>query len=270
MQRNNTGFANTRIPLYYQLENVLREKISSGAFAPGERLPTESELIKQYGISRITVRQALGTLAEEGLIERQQGRGTFVAQRKTRKHKFETVIHMTGSLDELLEMGAEMTLKTLEFNCVEADKHEAELLQVKPGTKICVIKRLRLHNNKPYSLIVNYLPEEIANRLNQETLNSGATLRTIESEFGIHLTGARQQIKAELATPYVANLLDVRVGAALLSIERTTYTDENKPIEFAYMLHRSDNFGFSVFLTRESNGKSETNGNSKKSKAEKK
>jgi GntR family transcriptional regulator len=251
MQKNQNGFASARIPLYYQLENVLREKISSGAVAPGERLPTESELIKQYGVSRITVRQALGTLAEEGLIERQQGRGTFVSQRRTRKRKFDNLPHLTGSLDELIEMGMDAPVKVLEFNLVAADKNEADIFQVKVGTPIYRLKRLRLFEGKPYSLIVNYVPEEIGLQLTQEELSSGAILQMIETKFGVHLNEAKQQIKAELADPYTAGQLGVRVGAALLSIERTVFADDGKPVEFGHTLYRSDIYGFSVLLKRE-------------------
>jgi GntR family transcriptional regulator len=266
MGKNQTGFASKGVPLYYQLENVLREKITSGTFIPGEQLPTESELIEQYGVSRITVRQALTTLAEEGLIERQQGRGTFVAQRKTRRRKFDDVTHLTGSLDELIEMGLDTPIKMLEFNRIEANKQEAELLQVKLGTPVYMLKRVRMHEGKPYSLIVNYLPLEIGEQLTEDELNSGTILRTIETKFGFYLHEAKQQIKAELADPYVANLLGVRVGSALLSIERTVYTDEGNPVEFVHGLYRSDIYGFSVHLKRESNGKNKA---SKKAKAAK-
>jgi GntR family transcriptional regulator len=250
MQKNQNGFASARIPLYYQLENVLREKIASGAFAPGERLPTESELIKQYGDSRITVRQALGTLAEEGMIERQQGRGTFVAQRRTRKLKFDGITHLTGSLDELIEMGMDASVKILEFNRVEADKNEAEIFKVKIGTPIYRLKRLRLFDGKPYSLIVNYLPEEIGSQLTEEELSSSAILQMIETKFGVHLNEAKQQIKAELADPYIAGQLGIRVGSPLLSIERTVFADDGKPVEFGHTLYRSDIYGFTVHLKR--------------------
>jgi GntR family transcriptional regulator len=260
MQKNQNGFASARIPLYYQLENVLREKITSGAFASGDRLPTESELIKQYGVSRITVRQALSTLAEEGLIERQQGRGTFVAQRRTRRRKLNGITHLTGSLDELLEMGTDIRVKVLEFNLVEADKNEAEIFQVKVGTPVYRLKRLRLVDDKPYSLIVNYLPADFGSQLTQEELSSGAILQMIETKFGVRLSEAKQQIKAELADPYAAGQLGVRVGSPLLSIERTVFDDGGKPVEFGHTLYRSDLHGFSVHLKRE-------NKKSKKTKA---
>jgi GntR family transcriptional regulator len=233
----------------------LREKITSGAYVGGERLPTEIELIEEYKVSRITVRQALQSLSEEGLIERKQGRGTYIAERKSKKRKFSGTIHLTGSLDELIEMGMETPVKVLEMNRVDADVHEAELLQLKIGTPIYRLKRLRLNEGKPYSLIVNYLSEEIGSRLTVAELSSGALLHTIESKLGYHPDNARQKIKAELSDPYVANLLDIRVGTALLSIERTVYTDKGVPVEYVHTLYRSDLYGYSVKLVCEKKGR---------------
>ena len=251
MAKQKISFASSRIPLYYQLENVLREKITSGAFESGEKMPTEIELIEEYGVSRITVRQALQALSDDGLIERKQGRGTLVSGRKSRKKRFTGTIHLTGSLDELIEMGMDTPVKVLEMNRVEADLNEAESLEIKIGTPIYRLKRLRLNEGKPFGLIVNYLPEEIGSNLTMAELSSGALLHTMETKLGLNLDNAIQQIHAELADPYVAKLLDVRVGTALLSIERTVYTNENKPVEYVHTLYRSDLYGYSVKLVRE-------------------
>ncbi len=255
MARQKTKFASSQIPLYYQLENVMREKITSGVFEAGERIPTEIDLIEQFGVSRITVRQALQSLTDDGLIERHQGRGTFVTGRKSKKRRFSGVIHLTGSLDELIEMGMETPVKVLEMNRVDADPHEAELLQLKTGTPIYRLKRLRINDNRPFGLIINYLPEEIGSRLTVAELSSGALLHTIESKLGYNLENAEQEIKAELADPYVAQLLDIRVGTALLSIERTVYTDKQVPVEYVHTLYRSDLYGYSVKLVRDKKGK---------------
>jgi GntR family transcriptional regulator len=162
---------------------------------------------------------------------------------------------LTGSLDELIEMGMETPVKVLEMNLIDADKHEAELLQLKVGTPIYRLKRLRMNENKPFGLIINYLPEEIGSRLTVAELSSGALLHTIESKLGYTLDNARQEIKAELSDPYVANLLDIRVGTALLSIERTVYTNNGVPVEFVHTLYRSDLYGYSVQLVRDKKGR---------------
>jgi GntR family transcriptional regulator len=251
MAKTKQTFVSSRIPLYYQLENVLREKITSGAFESGGRLPTEIELIEQFGVSRITVRQALQSLADDGLIERKQGSGTIVSARKSKKKRFTGTIHLTGSLDELIEMGMDTPVKVLEMNRVEADLHEAESLEIKIGTPIYRLKRLRLNEGKPYSLIINYLPEEIGASLTMAELSSGALLHTMETKLKLNLDNAIQQIHAELADPYVAKLLDIRVGTALLSIERTVYTDKARPVEYVHTLYRSDLYGYSVKLIRD-------------------
>jgi GntR family transcriptional regulator len=251
MPKAKPTFVTNRVPLYYQLEHMLREKINAGAFVPGDRLPTESELIEQYNVSRITVRQALATLADDGLIERRQGRGTFVAERRTRKKTFEGTIHLTGSLDELIEMGLNTPVKLLEMNQVKASAQEAELLTVKPGAPIYHLKRLRVRDGKPFSLIVNKLPEDIGSQLTREELESGALLQVLETKLGLKLRDARQMIRAELADPYVASLLEVRIGSPLLSIERTVYADDGRPVEYVHTLYRSDLYSYSVYLTRD-------------------
>ncbi len=260
MAKPSATFVSQRIPLYYQLENLLREKILSGAFAPGDRLPTESDLIRQYGVSRITVRQALTALADEGLIERRQGRGTFIAERKTKRRTFEGQIHLTGSLDEIIAMGLNTPVKVIEINRVEADAHEAELLGLQPGEPVYRIKRLRGCEGKAYSLILNYLPAEIGARLTREELSAGSLLHLLETKFGLRLKDAKQQITAALADPYVAGLLDVRVGSPLLSIERTVYTDEDRPVEFVHALYRTDLYSYLVYLTRDDDAQGRAKG----------
>lgn len=257
MAKPKSAFVSNRIPLYYQLENLLREKILSGAFVAGDRLPTESDLVRDYGVSRITVRQALTALAEEGLIERQQGRGTFVAERRTRRRPFEGAIHLTGSLDELIDMALDTPIKVLETTRIEADQREAELLGLQSGEPVYRFKRLRLREGKPFSLIVNYLPAEIGARFTNEELSSGSLLRLIETKFGAPLHSAKQQITADLADPYVAGLLDVRVGAPLLSIERTVYTEGGRPVEYVHVLYRSDRYNYTIYLTRDPNRKAQ-------------
>src|SRR5262244_1320708 len=128
MTKPSSEFVTKKIPLYYQLENILREKIMSGVFAAGARLPTEVELIRLYGVGRITVRQALAALAKDGLIERRRRRGTFVTERKTRRRPFQERVDLTGSLDEIIAAEAGATFKLIEMRRIDADPQEAELL----------------------------------------------------------------------------------------------------------------------------------------------
>jgi len=251
MAKLSSEFISKSIPLYYQLENLLREKIMSGVFAAGARLPTESELIRQYGVGRITVRQALAALAKDGLIERRRRRGTFVTERKTTRRAFEERIDLIASLDEIITAEADAPFKVIEMNRVEVDPPEAELLGLGPGEPVYRIKRLGLRNGKPYSLTLSYLPAEIGEKLAFEDLSAGLSLQTLETRFGLRLKSAKQRITATLADPHLARLLDVRVGSPLLSIERTVYTDDDLPVEFTHTLYSADLYSYAIRLTRD-------------------
>jgi GntR family transcriptional regulator len=246
-------FVSTRVPLYYQLEILLREKINSGAYTQGDQLPTEDVLIAEYGVSRITVRQALSALADEGLIERRQGRGTFIAERQNAVPQFEGTIHLTGSLNELILMGQKTPVKVLARTLTKADAQTAELLGVEIGEPVSRVERLRLLDDKPYALLVNYFPAEIGVRLTLEDLSEGSVLEQLERKCGLRLQKGIQQITAALADPYVAGRLEIPVGSALLSIENTVYCTEGKPVEYVRVLYRSDLYRYRVLLTREEN-----------------
>jgi GntR family transcriptional regulator len=250
MTNPSSEFISKKIPLYYQLENILREKIMSGAFPAGSRLPTEIELIRIYGVGRITVRQALAALTKEGLIERKRRRGTFVTERKTKRRQFDERIALTGSLDEIIASEAGATFKVIEMNRIDADPHEAELFGLAAGEPLYRVKRLGLRGDSPNNLTLDYLPVEIGDKLTPEELSAGSLLQTLETRFGLKLKSAAQRITAALADPYLAKLLDVRVGSPMLSIERAVYAGGATPVEFSQTLSGVDLGGYAIRLTR--------------------
>jgi GntR family transcriptional regulator len=250
MTKPSSEFVTKKIPLYYQLENILREKIMSGVFAAGSRLPTEAELIRLYGVGRITVRQALAALAKDGLIERKRRRGTIVTERKSRRRAFDERIDLTGALDEIIAAEAGATFKVIEMNRVEADPQEAELFGLGTGEPLYRVKRLGLRDGKPRNLTLDYLPAEIGEKLIPEELSAGSLLQTLETRFGLKLKSATQRISAALADPYLAKLLDLRVGSPMLSIERAVYASGALPVEFSQTLSGADLDSYAIRLTR--------------------
>lgn len=239
-------FENRKVPLYYQLESILREKILSGEWGEGHQVPTESRLVSLYGVSRITVRQALSSLADDGLVERIQGRGTYVTKRKPIKG----TIRLTGFLEDLMAMGIETRVRMIEFKKIKAAPIEAEQLAVAAGDPIWQMKRVRSVKDSPYSYIVSYLPEEIGDQIMPEDLSHGSLLKLLEDKLGIGLGEASQVINAALADGYTSGLLRTKVGAPLLSIERRVSTIDGRPVEFVRTLYRADMYCYSVRLTR--------------------
>ena len=237
------GFA-AAVPLYYQLAGILREHIVSGKYHVGDRLPTEEALSKDYDVSRITIRQALGDLEKEGFIKREAGRGTFVADRG----RFSNTFRMEGSLEDLISMGQSTTVRVLTLATLKASASEADFLRVNLGDPLVRCTRLRLHGGTPFSYIVNHVPGDLGKHLKPEAWKKGSILRQIETELGIRMGDADQTISASLADAHLARLLKTNIGAPLLSVDRVVRSVEGRPVEHVHSYYRSDIYSFKAHL----------------------
>jgi GntR family transcriptional regulator len=238
------AFVDRSVPLYYQLANLLTEKIVSHELLTGDRLPTEVELVQQYGISRITVRQALRLLEEEGLIRREVGRGTFV----TDYRPFTGSLKVEGSLEDIISLG-QNPVKVLSIQTVKAGPDDAEKMGIAVGAPFVRAIRIRLHHDQPYSHIVNDLPPEIGKRFSKNDWKGGV-LRTIEEKLKIPLRDAEQTVRASLADGTLARLLETKIGAPLLAVERVVRTDGRRVVERVRIHYRSDIYAMKVHLSR--------------------
>lgn len=246
-EHGSSAFVSERVPLYYQLANVLRDQIITGQLVPGDRLPTEAELVEAYGVSRVTVRQALQNLEAEGLIRRKVGRGTFVTEhaRKT------APLSMAGSLNDLISMGLATRVKVIDLQTVRATESLARILQIEPGSLVTRCTRLRFHDSQPFSHIVTELPDAIARRFSRSDWN-GSILQVLEHKLNIPVRDAQQTIRATLADTSLARLLDTRIGAPLLAVERVVLTDDGVPVERVHTHYRSDLYSLTIHLNRKS------------------
>jgi len=147
-----TVFKDRSIPLYYQLENILREKIKSGEYRPGDPFPTEDQLVQSYRVSRITVRQALASLEKDRLIIRTRGKGTFV----TEEQGYLEPMKLTGMIEDLIAMGIKTKTKIINFNFVHPQRKILKNLKLKENDKVLWIERVRMIEKTPISYIVNY------------------------------------------------------------------------------------------------------------------
>ncbi len=240
-------FASSRVPLYYQLATLLREKIVSNEYAPGARIPSEAELVEDYGVSRMTVRQALSELAEEGLVQRQPGRGTFVSEQH---HDKGGDVELDHSIGNLISMGEATSVELLDLTEMAATPDEARDLSVEPGSPIIRCKRLRTFRGEPYCYIENFVPPEIGRRIGAPNWQKGSVLKFIERELGVPLRLAKQRIRATLADASLARWLQIRIGAPLLLVDYHIRTDDDRPVERARLYYRSDIYTFTLDLAR--------------------
>ena len=242
---------NKAIPLYYQLETILRKKILSGEIQAGTALPSEGALAQEYEVSRITVRKALSILEGDELIVRRRGRGTFVLEQPA---SFE-VPKFTGSIEDLISMGIKTSTKVLDFSLTRVAKNITDHLGLPEGTEVVRIERLRLAKVSPFSYILNYLPPTIGQKIRSDDLLTKPLLKILEDDLGIDLAEATQRIEADLADSYVAPLLEVPVGDPLLKIERTVFDSEHKAVEFVSVLYRADRYYYTAKLERKKSEK---------------
>jgi len=234
------------IPLYYQLETILRKKIASGDFQPDNPMPSEEMLAAEYEVSRITVRQALASLEKDGFIIRQRGRGTFVSD-NTETLDFPK---FSGSIEDLILMGIRTQTKVLDMSWVDPPENIRERLEIKGKGKVLRIEKVRSVEGSPFSHVYNYLPPDIGEKLPTEMVESKPMLMILEDELGIRAAEADQSVQATIADAEVALILKIRVGEPLLKTERTVYDKKHKPVEYVSVLYRADKYAYTMKLKR--------------------
>jgi len=235
------------IPLYYQIETILRKKILSGQCPPISPLPSEDALADEYKVSRITIRQALSLLEKDGLVVRQRGKGTFVSE------KVEPVEppKLTGFIEDLILVGIKTKTKILDMSMAEPSEKIRKCLKLDRKTRVLRIEKVRLVKNSPFSYILNYLSSDIGQKIRRADLAVKPLLMILEDNLGITTSEADQTVEATIADSQVAPLLKIRVGDPLLKVERIVFDLDRKPIEYVSVLYRADKYSFSVKLKRQ-------------------
>jgi GntR family transcriptional regulator len=234
------------VPLYTQVKENLRERILDGSYPAHAKLPAESELSTIFGVSRITVRQALNDLQKEGVIFKIPGKGTFVSKPKA----FQQLTQLEGFGEAMSRMGYEIYNQVISHKAIAAPAHVAQQLKLAPGTLITEIKRVRHLNREPVSLELTYLAHDIGERLRKEDLAGRDIFLILENDYGIALGRADLQIDAMLADDTLAHALRIEQGTAVLRIERLTHGADGAPLDFEYLYFRGDAFQYRLQIAR--------------------
>jgi GntR family transcriptional regulator len=242
-----TIYRNSPVPRYHQLKEILRERIRSGEWKPGDLIPSERELSESYDISRMTARQAITDLVNEGVFFREQGRGTFVTQNKITQQ----LLHLTGFTEDIRARGQRPSTKVLAASLLPADEIAAGQLRIVPGEPMFVLRRLRLADDEPLAIEVSMLNFKGCEHLGENDFEHESLYQLLESAYGIPLMEADQEIEAGLANEEEAKILDVALGSAVLHTRRTTYTERNRPVEYAISVYRGNKYTFHTHLKRD-------------------
>ncbi|WP_302279693.1 GntR family transcriptional regulator [Brachyspira pilosicoli] len=234
----------SRVQLYYQLYDILLNKIKSGDYKPNDLFPTENELIEKYKVSRITVRKAMDMLSQEGLISKKRGIGTFVKAQKI-ENNLASIIDFN---DNMKNKGYSHFTKVITNKIVECNNNISEALSIPNNTKLINIERLRLMQNEPIclesaNLIYDRCPEVLNRDFNNESLRT-----FIKDNYKIIWKHAKQKITAINADKRISNILNIKKGDPILYIERVSYCTDNIPLEYLEAYYRADMYYFTVDL----------------------
>ncbi|MFE1586925.1 myo-inositol degradation transcriptional regulator [Streptomyces sp. NPDC059402] len=229
------------VPLYFQLAQQLEASIEHGALTPGSLLGNEIELAARLGLSRPTVRQAIQSLVDKGLLVRRRGVGTQVVHSKVRRP-----LELSSLFDDLEAAGQRPATKVLVNTVVPAAAEVAAALGVAEQSDVHRVERLRLTHGEPMAYMCNYLPPGL---LDLDTGQLEATgLYRLMRAAGITLHSARQTIGARAATDGEAERLGEDAGAPLLTMERTTFDDTGRAVEFGTHTYRPSRYSFEFQL----------------------
>jgi len=234
------------IPLYHQLKTLLLERIRAGEMKPNDRLPAEDELAATHGVSKATVRQALNELAVAGVLRREQGRGTFVAEPKLAQGPRE----MTGFTDEMRSRGFHPASKVLKQDVIKAEADVAEKLMIAEGSQVMRLKRLRLADGEPMGIQTAYLSLALAPQLAQEDFTDASLYEVLERKYGLWPARAQETYVAVLLDRAEAKLLKVATASPALSAERVAYLTSGQALEVTYSIMRGDRYQIVLDLTR--------------------
>ena len=218
------------LPLYAQVRRGLESRLAGVEWRPGERIPGEPELCKEYGVSRPVIRQALQELAMEGAIVRKKGLGTFVSEPKVVSR---SLVHsLVGFYQDMEQMGLATETRVLEQVLLPAGEKVGARLKTDALTPVVKISRVRSVGGHPVVLVSSYLPYGLCPTLIQADLRHQSLYAFLEQEYGLRIAAGRREIEAVLANEEEGRLLEVERGAPLLRLESVSFLEDGRPMEY--------------------------------------
>ena len=226
-------------PVCIQIHNQLRSNIENGKWHVGQKIPAERELASEFGVSRMTLRQAIQTLVDEGVLERRVGSGTFVANQKVQEK-------MSGvaSFTELMQaIGKVPSSKTISYHLTIPSESEAEKLKLSDGERVLRMERVRYGSKVPICFEVATIPASLITDFSKDEVTS-SFYRTLAEKANLYPGHAVQKVSATNATEKIAEYLDIRRGDALLRMTQISYLQDGRPFEYVHTQYVGNRFEF--------------------------
>lgn len=237
------------LPLYYQIVEDIRDRITRGKWKSGDLIPSETQLCQQCGVSRGTVRQAVSQLVHEGLLHKKQGKGTFVAKPKINQ----AVNQFYSFAEDMISRGLEPSIKIIRKISAVAHEGTRHILGLEKGKRVYVIRRLCLASGDPVMLETSHLVEEMFPGINNEKFvsPSASLYDHLIDRYGLVITKAKESFEATRIGEYEARFLSIQVGSPALLVRRVCFSYD-QAFEFRISVVRGDRCIYSIELPKKS------------------
>lgn len=239
MKMNTKIDKNSQIPIYGQIEEIIKKKIYSKIYKIGENIPSERELSVQFNVSRMTVRQAITNLVNSGLLYREKGRGTYVANPKLEQ----PLTALRSFTEDMLARGMKPSNKIIRFEKIFPSLDVANDLFLESGDAVFYVVRIRSADDKPMGIERAYIPVKIIPNLDEQKI-MGSFYQLIEEKFPQKIGNAVQQIEASIVTKEESKLLKISPTSPVLNIKRISYLSDGFPFEMVESTYRADSYKF--------------------------
>ena len=226
-------------PVYIKIHNQIKRDIEAGVWQVGDRIPSERALSAQFKVSRMTLRQALQTLVEEGILERRVGAGTYVARQKVQE-----VMSGTTSFTEIMRsQGKFPSSQTISYRIASPSLSEQERLHLQENDRVVRMERIRLADSVPISFEVTTIPASLVKDFSRAEVTD-SFYATMEQKGGYQIGAAKQTVTATLASENIADYLDLKRGDPILRLRQITYLSDGRPFEYVRTQYAGERFEF--------------------------
>jgi GntR family transcriptional regulator len=244
------------LPLYAQIENILASEIANGTFPVGSPLPPEEALVRRFGVSRTTIRTTIQSLIRRGLVEIRRGKGTFVTQPRITQE----LMALSGFVEDMNALGRRPTARVIDKQKLSASRSVATHLGLSAGDPVVRIQRVRLADDVPISFDETYLPADLGEKVIANDLELEPIFSLLEQKYKTPLIEADYRLEATLARGGVAKALEIKAGNPIFLIERTSYSDGHRPVDYERLFYRGDQVRFVTRLTRQASQQATSQG----------
>jgi len=233
-------------PIYLQIAEGISSVLASGALPNGYVLPPERVLCELFGVSRMTLRQAMSLLDREGLIDSRRGLGTVVTHSRLRKQQQE----LRSFSEEIRQRGGRPESRLISLELATPTPSQREFFELQEQQKVYEIQRLRLNDGEPLALESAFVPERSCPGLERFDLAKSSLYQVLEESYGIRLETSSEEISAEIPNSQYRKLLTLPRNTAVLVVNRKTYAGDGRPIEFTHSVYRGDRYTAIVHSVR--------------------